>query len=68
MRYKHGTIAVAEQERVYVEGKRAFEERKNRHNPYAANNQGLAMLWWHGWDTAEEESERQISSTDERLR
>lgn len=68
MRYKHGTIAVVEQERVYVEGKRAFEERKNRSNPYAASNQELAMLWWHGWDTAEEESKGQISSIDEGLR
>lgn len=65
MRYKHGTIALAEQERAYVEGKRAFEEHKNRYNPYAASNQGLAMLWWHGWDTAEEESKGQGSSMDE---
>jgi hypothetical protein len=57
MRYKHYTIALAEQQRVYVEGKQAFAERKNRYNPYAASNQGLAMLWWHGWDTAEEESQ-----------
>jgi hypothetical protein len=66
MRYKHGTIAAAEQERVFVEGKRAFGERKNRYNPYAASNQGLAMLWWHGWDTAEEESKGERSPIEER--
>jgi hypothetical protein len=43
--------------RVYAEGLQAFEERKRRgNNPYASFNQELAMLWWHGWDTAEERS------------
>jgi hypothetical protein len=43
--------------RVYAEGLQAFEERKRRgNNPYASSNQELAMLWWHGWDTAEERS------------
>ena len=42
---------------VYAEGMQAFEERKRRgYNPYASSNQELAMLWWHGWDTAEEQS------------
>jgi hypothetical protein len=41
---------------VYAEGMQAFEERKRRgYNPYASFNQELAMLWWHGWDTAEEQ-------------
>ena len=42
---------------VYAEGMQAFEERRRRsYNPYASSNQELAMLWWHGWDTAEERS------------
>lgn len=41
---------------AYDEGKKAFKERSGRGcNPYAATNQELAMAWWHGWDTAEEE-------------
>ena len=47
-----------QRERVYAEGKSAFDEHKGRgHNPYASSNQELAMIWWHGWDTAEEESQ-----------
>ena len=42
---------------VYAEGMQAFEDRRRRsYNPYASSNQELAMLWWHGWDTAEEQS------------
>lgn len=42
---------------VYSEGKLAFEEREPRaYNPYARNSLVLAVNWWHGWDTAEEES------------
>jgi hypothetical protein len=45
-------------DRVYAEGKCAFDEHKGRgYNPYASSNQELAMIWWHGWDTAEEESQ-----------
>ena len=57
-----------ERERVYAEGKSAFDEHKGRgHNPYASSNQELAMIWWHGWDTAEEESQgNQSRPTDER--
>jgi hypothetical protein len=47
-----------QRESVYAEGKRAFGENKGRgYNPYASNNQELAMIWWHGWDTAQEEVE-----------
>jgi hypothetical protein len=50
-------ITPAKRESVFDEGKRAFEEHKGRgYNPYATSNQELAMIWWHGWDTAEEES------------
>ena len=42
---------------AYAEGKQAFDENRRRgYNPYTVSNQGLAMDWWHGWDTAEEES------------
>jgi hypothetical protein len=48
-----------QRERVYPEGKRAFDEHKGRgYNPYASSNQELAMIWWHGWDTAQEEMEK----------
>jgi hypothetical protein len=46
-----------ERERVYAEGKKGFEEHQHRsYNPYPSSNQELAMIWWHGWDTADEES------------
>jgi len=47
---------------AYDEGKQAFDERKGRgDNPYASTKQELAMAWWHGWDTAEEESQHRPS-------
>lgn len=47
-----------QRERAYAEGKCAFDEHKGRgYNPYVSTNQELAMIWWHGWDTAEEESQ-----------
>ncbi len=53
----HKSITQAKRNSVYVEGKLAFEERKRRsYNPHAASNLTLAVSWWHGWDTAEEES------------
>ena len=43
---------------VYAEGKQAFDEHKHRsYNPHAASSLTLAVSWWHGWDTASEESE-----------
>jgi hypothetical protein len=56
MSYK--TITHVERESAYVAGREAFGERKGRgSNPHAASNLILAVLWWHGWDTAEEESQ-----------
>lgn len=53
----HKNITRAEKERVYADGKRSFMERQHRgYNPYAQSNLTLAVHWWHGWDTAEEES------------
>jgi hypothetical protein len=50
---------------VYAEGKQAFDERKRRgYNPYAASNLTLSVSWWHGWDTAEEESNVQTTPGD----
>jgi len=52
-------ITHVERENVYAEGKLAFDEHKRRdYNPYTACNLTLTVSWWHGWDTAEEESER----------
>lgn len=45
--------------RAYAEGKRAFEENKRRgYNPYVSTKQELAMEWWHGWDTGQEENRK----------
>lgn len=53
----HENIDRERRESVYAEGKLAFGERKHRgYNPYARSNLTLAINWWHGWDTAEEES------------
>jgi hypothetical protein len=47
---------------VYAQGQRAFEEHKHRgYNPYAASNLAFAISWWHGWDTAEEESKDEVT-------
>jgi len=47
---------------VYAQGKRAFEEHKDRgYNPYRASNLAFAISWWHGWDTAEEESKDEVT-------
>lgn len=46
----------AERVSVYVEGKRAREEGRLRsYNPYT-ESKDLGSLWWHGWDTANNES------------
>ncbi|HET9911713.1 MAG TPA: hypothetical protein VFQ13_07480 [Anaerolineales bacterium] len=45
-------------ENVYAEGKLAFDDHKRRgYNPYVRSSLTLAVNWWHGWDTAEEESQ-----------
>jgi hypothetical protein len=51
-------ITHVERSLAYAEGRKAFDQREQRcYNPYAATKQELAMAWWHGWDTAQEESE-----------
>jgi hypothetical protein len=58
-------IAYPKRVSVYAQGKRAFDEHKNRrYNPYAAINLAFAISWWHGWDTAEEESRVKGSPLD----
>jgi hypothetical protein len=59
------SISLERRKSVYAEGKRAFDEHKQRgHNPYAANSLKLAVSWWHGWDTAEEECTSQTATLD----
>lgn len=59
------SITLERRQSVYAEGKRAFYEHKQRgHNPYAASNLKLAVSWWHGWDTAEEEFKGQTAPGD----
>jgi hypothetical protein len=61
----HKSITTEKRKSVYAEGKHAFEERKHRgYNPYAASNLTLTVSWWHGWDTAEEESNAQTAPGD----
>ena len=51
------SISEEKRKSAYTEGKQAFDDRKHRgYNPYAASNLELTVTWWHGWDTAEEES------------
>jgi hypothetical protein len=50
---------------AYEEGKDAFEGKRRRaYNPYASTKQELAMAWWHGWDTAAEESNEATDKQD----
>jgi hypothetical protein len=59
------SITVEKRKSVYAEGRQAFDEHKNRgYNPYAPNSLKLAVSWWHGWDTAEEECNCQTESGD----
>ena len=58
----HENITREKRESVYAEGKLAFHERKRRgYNPYIRSNLTLAVSWWHGWDTAEEESTDKVT-------
>lgn len=42
---------------VYLEGKKAFEDNKQRgYNPYIRSNPEFALHWWNGWDAAKNES------------
>jgi hypothetical protein len=59
------SITPERRQNVYAEGKRAFDEHEQRgRNPYAASNLKLAVSWWHGWDTAEEECKDQTTPGD----
>ena len=54
--FKYKVIPGDLKARVYSEGEEAFYRGTQRgHNPYTANNLALATIWWHGWDTGEEE-------------
>jgi hypothetical protein len=44
-------ITLAQREDVFVEGKRAFKERKWRIcNPYTTSSPTLEQVWMNGWD------------------
>ena len=61
------SITLEKRKGVYAEGKRAFGEHMHRgYNPYARSNLTLAVQWWHGWDTAEEENKDEKLPIDER--
>jgi hypothetical protein len=55
-KYRYRAIPRIQTANIYAEGKRAFTEGQHRaNNPYAATNLALAIIWWNGWDTGEEE-------------
>ena len=57
---------VEERERVYAEGRQAFDEHKGRgYNPHAASNLTFAVLWWHGWDMPKKK--KKAKAKDRRL-
>ena len=61
------SITLEKRKGAYAEGKRAFGEHMHRgYNPYARSNLTLAVQWWHGWDTAEEEKKDDKLPIDER--
>jgi hypothetical protein len=42
---------------VYLEGRKAFEDSKQRgFNPYIRSNPEFALHWWNGWDAAKKDS------------
>jgi hypothetical protein len=56
MKKRPHLISQLELTHAYEEGKQAFGKNMRRgQNPYVSTKQELAMAWWHGWDTAEEE-------------
>jgi hypothetical protein len=56
-RYIPRGISDEQQVNIYAEGKQAFQRDLRRSsNPYTGMNTALAAIWWHGWDTGEEES------------
>ncbi len=60
------SITLEKRKNVYAEGKLAFSEHTHRgYNPYARSNLTLAVQWWHGWDTAEEENKDERTTIDE---
>jgi hypothetical protein len=60
------SITLEKRKSVYAEGKLAFSEHTHRgYNPYARSNLTLAVQWWHGWDTAEEENKDERTTIDE---
>jgi len=60
-------ITDTERKTVYAEGRQAFDEHQRRdYNPHIARNLTLAVSWWHGWDTAEEEDKDERSPSDVR--
>ena len=51
---------------VNLEGKKAFEDGKLRgYNPYIKINQEFALIWWHGWDAAKAEKQKNGNSSVE---
>jgi hypothetical protein len=55
-------ITHTERKSVYIAGRQSFREYTPRgYNPHTRSNLTLSLSWWHGWDTASEESDGQGS-------
>ena len=64
----HNSITELQRENAYTEGKRAFREYTRRdYNPYTTSSLMLTVTWWHGWDTAEEESDWENLPIEDKL-
>jgi len=62
------SIVETQRANAYTEGKRAFSEHTRRdYNPYTTSSLVLTVTWWHGWDTAEEESQGERSQIEDKL-
>ena len=60
-------ITLAQRERVFAEGERAFREGIWRlFNPYSAGNSTLEQVWWNGWSQGRRRKQKEGSLLDER--
>ena len=60
-------ITLAQRERVFAEGERAFREGIWRlSNPYSASNSTLEQIWWNGWNQGRRRKQKERSLLDKR--
>ena len=60
-------ITLAQRERVFAEGERAFREGIARlFNPYSASSSTLEQIWWNGWNQGRRRKRKEASLQNER--